>query len=115
MIIVSWITHYFFYCRASNNASPIIKKTENENVTEVDGMKKPPFDLTPSIEDNPLVMKYSKSHSFKVHTFKGLNWCELCANFLWGFTAQGVKCEGKHMAFMLVILAVVCDLSALDL
>lgn len=28
-----------------------------------------------------------------MHTFKGLNWCEFCANFLWGFTAQGVKCE----------------------
>ncbi|KAJ8712771.1 hypothetical protein PYW08_008075 [Mythimna loreyi] len=79
--------------QASNNTSPIITKTENVSSTEVDGMKKPPFDLTPSIEDNPLVMKYSKSHSFKVHTFKGLNWCELCANFLWGFTAQGVKCE----------------------
>lgn len=34
-----------------------------------------------------------KPHSFRVHTFKGLNWCELCGNFLWGFTAQGVKCE----------------------
>lgn len=38
---------------------------------------------------------YEKSHNFKVHTFKGLNWCEFCANFLWGFTAQGVKCEGN--------------------
>ncbi|XP_046407850.1 N-chimaerin-like [Ischnura elegans] len=36
---------------------------------------------------------YEKHHSFKVHTFKGLNWCEFCGNFLWGFTAQGVKCE----------------------
>ncbi|KAE8739615.1 hypothetical protein FOCC_FOCC014880 [Frankliniella occidentalis] len=34
-----------------------------------------------------------KPHTFRVHTFKGLNWCELCGNFLWGFTAQGVKCE----------------------
>lgn len=37
--------------------------------------------------------KIEKSHVFKVTTFKGLNWCELCGNFLWGFTAQGVKCE----------------------
>lgn len=36
---------------------------------------------------------YEKAHAFKVHSFKGLNWCEVCANFLWGFTAQGVKCE----------------------
>lgn len=39
----------------------------------------------------PLV--YEKAHTFKVHNFKGLNWCEFCANFLWGFTAQGMKCE----------------------
>lgn len=38
-----------------------------------------------------------KPHPFRVHTFKGLNWCELCGHFLWGFTAQGVKCEGKKI------------------
>lgn len=37
--------------------------------------------------------KVEKAHAFKVTTFKGLNWCELCANFLWGFTLQGKKCE----------------------
>lgn len=37
--------------------------------------------------------KVEKSHVFKRTTFKGLNWCELCANFLWGFTLQGVKCD----------------------
>ncbi|XP_060516757.1 beta-chimaerin isoform X2 [Cylas formicarius] len=37
--------------------------------------------------------KTEKMHTFKVTTFKGLNWCELCANFLWGFTLQGKKCE----------------------
>ncbi|KAL0271769.1 UNVERIFIED_CONTAM: hypothetical protein PYX00_008762 [Menopon gallinae] len=37
--------------------------------------------------------EYEKSHVFRIHTFKGLNWCEFCGNFLWGFTAQGVKCE----------------------
>lgn len=36
---------------------------------------------------------YDKPHAFKTHTFKGLNWCEFCGNFLWGFTAQGVRCE----------------------
>ncbi|XP_017064803.1 N-chimaerin [Drosophila eugracilis] len=45
----------------------------------------------PALDPMPLV--YEKPHHFKVHTFKGLNWCEFCANFLWGFTAQGVKCE----------------------
>ena len=44
-------------------------------------------------ENDNLPVVYEKSHSFKTHNFKGLNWCELCANFLWGFTAQGVKCE----------------------
>lgn len=72
--------------------------------------------LTAQEENDVLPIIYEKSHNFKVHTFKGLNWCELCANFLvsllvadcgyrstlifmiqlqWGFTAQGVKCEGK--------------------
>lgn len=43
--------------------------------------------------EEPLPPEYKKTHNFKVHNFKGLNWCELCANFLWGFSAQGVKCE----------------------
>lgn len=47
--------------------------------------------LDETIDVLPIV--YEKPHQFKVHTFKGLNWCEFCANFLWGFTAQGVKCE----------------------
>ncbi|XP_030569519.1 N-chimaerin [Drosophila novamexicana] len=42
---------------------------------------------------DPMPLVYEKPHNFKVHTFKGLNWCEFCANFLWGFTAQGVKCD----------------------
>ncbi|XP_049879517.1 beta-chimaerin [Pectinophora gossypiella] len=74
--------------QSSNKSSPIISKTEHrteEAVSKID---------LPSPDENPLLtMKYSKPHNFKVHTFKGLNWCELCANFLWGFTAQGVKCE----------------------
>ncbi|KAL0818400.1 hypothetical protein ABMA28_008872 [Loxostege sticticalis] len=74
---------------------PIVSpaKVESKLAIDISAPKKPVFDLTPSSEDNPLLIKYSKSHSFKTHTFKGLNWCELCANFLWGFTAQGVKCE----------------------
>lgn len=38
-------------------------------------------------------IEYDKPHAFKTHNFKGLNWCEYCGNFLWGFTAQGVKCD----------------------
>ena len=41
--------------------------------------------------------RFGKPHTFKTKTFKGLNWCELCGNFLWGFTAQGVKCEGTFL------------------
>lgn len=37
--------------------------------------------------------KYEKPHVFKVQNFNGLNWCELCANFMWGLIAQGVKCQ----------------------
>ncbi|BES95760.1 RhoGAP [Nesidiocoris tenuis] len=44
-------------------------------------------------DDSSSVILYDKPHKFRVHNFKGLNWCEFCSNFMWGFTAQGVKCE----------------------
>jgi hypothetical protein len=47
---------------------------------------------------------YDKPHAFKTHTFKGLNWCEFCGNFLWGFTAQGVRCEGINCKCTGIIL-----------
>jgi len=47
---------------------------------------------------------YDKPHAFKTHTFKGLNWCEFCGNFLWGFTAQGVRCEGIFFKYTGIIL-----------
>ncbi|RVE54006.1 hypothetical protein evm_001409 [Chilo suppressalis] len=79
--------------QTTNKSSPLFNDKIEVKPPVDNTTKKPTFDLTPTWEENPLLMKYSKSHSFKVHTFKGLNWCELCANFLWGFTAQGVKCE----------------------
>lgn len=44
-------------------------------------------------ESEPLPIVYEKPHRFVINNFKGLNFCEFCGNFLWGFTAQGVKCE----------------------
>lgn len=44
-------------------------------------------------DTNDLPIVYEKHHAFKIHNFKGLNWCEYCANFLWGLVSQGVKCE----------------------
>lgn len=50
--------------------------------------------LSQSQEENePLPVVYEKPHRFVINNFKGLNFCEFCGNFLWGFTAQGVKCE----------------------
>ncbi|CAG9764285.1 unnamed protein product [Ceutorhynchus assimilis] len=49
--------------------------------------------LSQQILGQTLPEKVEKPHVFKLTTFKGLNWCELCANFLWGFTLQGQKCE----------------------
>lgn len=49
--------------------------------------------LSQQILGQNLPEKVEKPHVFKLTTFKGLNWCELCANFLWGFTLQGKKCE----------------------
>lgn len=64
------------------------KQNENLNNTNINSPVS-----TPREEIDVLPIVYQKSHKFKIHTFKGLNWCEFCANFLWGFTAQGVKCE----------------------
>lgn len=50
------------------------------------------------------VVIYDKPHNFKTHNFKGLNWCERCSNFLWGFTQQGVKCEGIMMFKIIIII-----------
>lgn len=44
-------------------------------------------------ENEPLPVVYEKPHRFVINNFKGLNFCEFCGNFLWGFTAQGVRCE----------------------
>lgn len=97
------------FTRAPKHTSPI---NGNDNqILEIESEVKKPLDLTPTFEDSPLLFKYLKSHNFKVHTFKGLNWCELCANFLWGFTAQGVKCEGNHyqIIFMHTIFMIQCS------
>lgn len=84
--------------RALSNDLQISVKKNIE--TEVKTCEIPSFpinqDETDTHEDD-LPIVYEKPHTFKVHTFKGLNWCEFCANFLWGFTAQGVKCEGKRV------------------
>ncbi len=57
-------------------------------------MKKTLNRTKPVVEPDTVV-NYAKPHLFKPHTFKGFYWCEFCGNFLWGFIAQGVKCEGK--------------------
>ncbi|KAL7033688.1 hypothetical protein ACKWTF_007679 [Chironomus riparius] len=44
-------------------------------------------------ENEPLPMVYEKIHRFVINNFKGINFCEFCGNFLWGFTAQGVRCD----------------------
>lgn len=44
-------------------------------------------------ETEPLPFIYDKIHRFTINNFKGINFCEFCGNFLWGFTAQGVKCD----------------------
>jgi hypothetical protein len=31
---------------------------------------------------------------FQTNNFIGLNWCDFCANFMWGLIAQGSKCQG---------------------
>lgn len=66
-----------------------ISKTRKSSSSAV--LPSAPSSSSDDVDILPVI--YKKSHTFKVHNFKGLNWCEFCANFLWGFTAQGVKCE----------------------
>lgn len=60
---------------------------------------------TESLPD--VVVNYDKQHAFKPHTFKGFYWCEFCGNFLWGFIAQGVKCEGTCVKLVFVCFRVI--------
>lgn len=61
--------------------SDSVEKTEDACVESgTDDMTTIP--LTAQEDNDVLPIIYEKSHNFKVHTFKGLNWCELCANFL---------------------------------
>ncbi|XP_064594599.1 N-chimaerin-like isoform X2 [Liolophura sinensis] len=46
-----------------------------------------------NVEELLNVQDFEKTHVFKVHNFKGLHWCDFCANFMWGIIAQGVKCQ----------------------
>lgn len=46
-----------------------------------------------SINQEQEFLLYEKAHRFNITNFKGINFCEFCGNFLWGFTAQGVKCD----------------------
>lgn len=48
---------------------------------------------TPTDDFDYLPDVYQKPHKFKAQNFTGLNWCEFCGNFLWGYTVHGVKCE----------------------
>lgn len=74
---------------AAQAASPATTAAESEEQAP----QAAPQQTQPQHPVDPMPLVYEKSHNFKVHTFKGLNWCEFCANFLWGFTAQGVKCD----------------------
>ncbi|XP_076818453.1 uncharacterized protein LOC143464530 [Clavelina lepadiformis] len=38
-------------------------------------------------------LNYDKEHHFKSHTYRGLQWCEYCGNFMWGLIQQGVQCK----------------------
>ncbi|XP_076322891.1 N-chimaerin-like isoform X1 [Tachypleus tridentatus] len=51
------------------------------------------FSQEDSVEGDIDVHRFEKTHNFKTHNFKGLPWCDLCGNFMWGIIAQGVKCE----------------------
>lgn len=62
------------------------------------------FGLSSSSQDQesePLPVVYEKPHRFIINNFKGLNFCEFCGNFLWGFTAQGEYRIWSHLLKLL--------------
>ncbi|XP_069675242.1 beta-chimaerin [Periplaneta americana] len=82
----------------ANRKTDICMATESflekeKKSTEISELQTKELSVTDSATCETDAVDYDKPHAFKVHTFKGLNWCEFCGNFLWGFTAQGVKCE----------------------
>ncbi|ODN02672.1 Beta-chimaerin [Orchesella cincta] len=38
-----------------------------------------------------------RSHSFQVHTFQELSKCQICQNFLWGLSSQGLLCNDCNL------------------
>lgn len=82
-------------CNANASALNISDESQPLLMSDVDV---PPTALinnnfTQDQENEVLPVVYEKLHRFVINNFKGLNFCEFCGNFLWGFTAQGVKCE----------------------
>lgn len=60
--------------------SESMEKTDESCMDSSQELTTSPLTAQEEIEVLPII--YEKSHNFKLHTFKGLNWCELCANFL---------------------------------
>ncbi|KAK7093173.1 N-chimaerin-like isoform X2 [Littorina saxatilis] len=74
-----------------HGVSPNSDSAANDSSGTADGLNSTPENDEP--EQDVDWTKYEKPHVFKVQNFNGLNWCELCANFMWGLIAQGVKCQ----------------------
>jgi len=77
-------------CRsASYEQSPYFTLNERKRRTLSLSRERPlPIDQPQSLD-----IEYDKAHAFRIQTFKGLHWCDLCGNFMWGLIAQGVRCE----------------------
>jgi hypothetical protein len=90
----------------STTTNSFLQKEQKHS--EISGLQTRNPVITESVNSEGFIseaMDYDKPHAFKIHTFKGLNWCEFCGNFLWGFTAQGVKCEGIYSCIPKILMA----------
>lgn len=78
----------------SDENEPLLDVIDNESITASAICNNNFNILSTSDQDNEVLpIVYEKKHRFTTQNFKGLNFCEFCGNFLWGFTAQGVRCE----------------------
>uniref|UniRef100_H2YZ17 Beta-chimaerin n=1 Tax=Ciona savignyi TaxID=51511 RepID=H2YZ17_CIOSA len=75
---------------AKSVTSPVMSPSpRHRNVTSPS--KKSPSKL-PTRPKCLLAQQYEKEHHYKSHTYRGLQWCEYCGNFMWGIIQQGVQC-----------------------
>ena len=96
--------HIYVFSRSVHNSSPLERKRPVRNAHSHSGLRFLASSIRFTSKATCLqVTDFSNTFlhlGSQVHTFRGPHWCEYCANFMWGLIAQGVRCSGRHGAFL---------------